>query len=206
MSSIPQNHFNENDLSDCVQRFFSKYNVGKLLARCNGMKEKGISPVSLLRYKLSNIFVGRSMYMQQRTGSFKEDFSKNTFYRFLNSAKTNWLRFTSLLASDIVNHDIRDLTDHESERKNVFIIDDSLFNRTSCKKTELRSKVFNHTDMHFKKGFRMLTLSRSDGNEYSCAVTPQIRQTENRLSGNAGTAYASLLANEEVSQMGIDYS
>ena len=206
MSSIPQNHFNENDLSDCVQRFFSKYHVGKLLARCNGMKEKGISPVSLLRYKLSNIFVGRSMYIQQRTGSFKEDFSKNTFYRFLNSAKTNWLRFTSLLASDIVNHDIRDLTDHESERKNVFIIDDSLFNRTSCKKTELRSKVFNHTDMHFKMGFRMLTLSRSDGNEYSCAVTPQIRQTENRLSGNAGTAYASLLANEEVSQMGIDYS
>ena len=64
MSSIPQNHFNENDLSDCVQRFFSKYNVGKLLARCNGMKEKGISPVSLLRYKLSNIFVGRSMYMR----------------------------------------------------------------------------------------------------------------------------------------------
>ena len=110
MSSIPQNHFNENDLSDCVQRFFSKYNVGNLLARCNGMKEKGISPVSLLRYKLSNIFVGRSMYMQQRTGSFKEDFSKNTFYRFLNSAKTNWLRFTSLLAADIVNHDIRQIT------------------------------------------------------------------------------------------------
>ena len=162
MSSIPQNHFNENDLSDCVQRFFSKHHVGKLLARCNGMKEKGISPVSLLRYKLSNIFVGRSMYMQQRTGSFKESFSKNTFYRFLNSAKTNWLRFTSLLAADIVNNDIRDLTNQE--RKNVFIIDDSLFNRTSCKKTELGSKVFDHTDMHFKKGFRMLTLSWSDGN------------------------------------------
>ena len=30
--------------------------------------------------------------------------------------------------------------------------------------------------------------------EYSRAVTPQIRQTGNRLSGNAGTAYASLLA------------
>ena len=100
--------------------------------------------------------------MQQRTDSFKEDFSKNTFYRFLNSAKTNWLRFTSLLAADIVNNDIRDLTDQE--RKNVFIIDDSLFNRTSCKKTELGSKVFDHTDMHFKKGFRMLTLSWSDGN------------------------------------------
>lgn len=30
--------------------------------------------------------------------------------------------------------------------------------------------------------------------EYSCAATPQIRQTGNRLSGLAETAYASLLA------------
>ena len=165
MSSIPQNHSDEKDLVDCVHRFFSKHHVGKLLAKCNGMKEKGVSPVSLLRYKLSNIFVGRSMYMQRRTGSFKEEFSKNTFYRFLNSlnsAKTNWLRFTSLLAADFVNNDIKGLTN--DSRKNVFIIDDSLFNRTSCKKTELGSKVFDHTDMHFKKGFRMLTLSWSDGN------------------------------------------
>ena len=162
MSSITQNHFDENNLIDCVRRFFSRHHVGRLIARCNGMKEKGDSPVSLLRYKLINIFVGRSMYMQQRTGSFKEDFSKNTFYRFLNSVKTNWLRFTSLLAADIVNNDLKNLTD--DKRKNVFIIDDSLFNRTSCKKTELGSKVFDHTDMPFKKGFRMLTLSWSDGN------------------------------------------
>jgi hypothetical protein len=78
--------------------------------------------ISLLKYKLSNIFVGRSMYMQQRTGSFQEDFSKNTFYRFLNSTKTNWLRFTSLLAADIVNNDLKDLTNEE--RTNVFIVDD----------------------------------------------------------------------------------
>ena len=32
-----------------------------------------------------------------------------------------------------------------------------------------------------------------DALEYSCAVTPQVRQTGNRLSGLAGTAYASLL-------------
>ena len=121
MSSIPQNHSDEKALIDCVQRFFSKHHVGKLLARCNGMKEKGVSPVSLFRYKLSNIFVGRSMYMQQRTGSFKEDFSKNTFYRFLNSAKTNWLRFTSLLAADIVNNDIRDLTNQERKMSSLLM-------------------------------------------------------------------------------------
>ena len=162
MSIISQNNSNENALLDCVQKFFAKYHVGKLLKQCNGTKEKGVSAVSLLKYKLGNIFNGRSMYMQQRTGSFKEEFSKNTFYRFLNSTKTNWLRFTSLLAAQIINNDIRKLT--ADSRKNVFIIDDSLFNRTSCKKTELGSKVFDHTGMNFKKGFRMLTLSWSDGN------------------------------------------
>ena len=32
------------------------------------------------------------------------------------------------------------------------------------------------------------------GSEYSCAVTPQVRQAGNRLSGLTETAYASLLA------------
>ena len=50
MSSITQNHFDENNLIDCVRRFFSRHHVGRLIARCNGMKEKGVSPVSLLRY------------------------------------------------------------------------------------------------------------------------------------------------------------
>ena len=134
MSIVSQNNSKENALLDCVQKFYVKYRVGKLLKQCTGTKEKGVSAVSLLKYKLGNIFTGRSMYMQQRTGSFKEDFSKNTFYRFLNSTKTNWLRFTSLLAAEIINNDIRDLT--ADSRKNVFIIDDSLFSRTSCKKTE----------------------------------------------------------------------
>ena len=39
-----------------------------------------------------------------------------------------------------------------------------------------------------------ITTAECAVDEYSCAVTPQIRQTGNRLSGNAGTAYASLLA------------
>ena len=116
MSSISQNNSNEVALLDCVQKFFIKHHVGRLLKQCNGTKEKGVSAVSLLKYKMGNIFTGRSMYMQQKTGSFKEAFSKNTFYR------------------------------------------------TSCKKTELGSKVFDHTGMNYKKGFRMLTVSWSDGN------------------------------------------
>ena len=172
MSIISQNNTNEVAILDCVQKFFSSHKVGSLLKKCNGTKEKGVPAISLLRYKLSNVFVGKSMYMQKRTGSFKEDFSKNTFYRFLNSVKTNWLRFTSSLASEIINHEIKDLTD--KNRVNVFIVDDTLFSRTSCKKTELGSRVFDHVAMKFRKGFRLLTLGWSDGNTFipvnSCLV------------------------------------
>ena len=162
MTIISQDATEKEVLFGRIQRFFTKHKIGSILKKCNGTKEKGVPAISILKYKLCNIFVGRSMYMQQRTGSFKENFSKNTFYRFLNSVKTNWLRFTSLLASDIINNDIVPLTDER--RANVFIVDDSLFSRTSCKKTELGSRVFDHVDMKYKKGYRMLTLSWSDGN------------------------------------------
>jgi len=161
MTIISQNHSNEEELFDCIQRFFSKYRIGTLLKKCNGTKEKGVPAISILKYKLGNVFLGRSMYMQQRTGSFKENFSKNTFYRFLNSTKTNWLRFTTLLPADIINNNLNPLTDEK--RATAFIIDDSLYSRSSCKKTELGSRVFDHVEMCYKKGFRMLTLGWSDG-------------------------------------------
>ena len=44
------------------------------------------------------MFSDRSMYMQIATGRFAEGYSKNTVYRFLNSIKTNWERFTILLS------------------------------------------------------------------------------------------------------------
>jgi len=145
---------------------FLTWDFGPRNRKCNSTKEKGVPAISLLRYKFSNIFVGKSMYMQQQTGTFTENFSKNAFYRFMNSVKTNWLRLTSLVAANIVNNDISKLT--SPDRKNVFIIDDSLFNRTGCKKTELSSRVFDHVSMSYQKGYRMLTLCWSDGNSLLC--------------------------------------
>jgi len=103
------------------------------------------------------------MYMQQKTGSFRETFSKNTYYRFLNSTKTNWLRFTTLLSKKVAAS-IEPLTDET--RVNAFVVDDSLFERTSCKKTELGSRVFDHTSMKYRKGYRLMTLGWTDGNTF----------------------------------------
>ena len=62
--------------------------------------------------------------------------------------------FTTQLAADIINNDLKNLTSEEG--KDVFFIDNRLFNRSSCKKTELGSRVFDHVYMTYKKGYRML--------------------------------------------------
>ena len=160
MSIVPQNQ-DEKELLNSILHFFALFKIGELLRMCNACKQKGISVLDIFKYKLCNIFADRSMYMQMRTNSFRENFSKNTYYRFLNSAKTNWLRFTTLLAKNVADR-IEPLT--SEDRVNAFIVDDSLFSRTSCKRTELGAKVFDHCDMRYKKGYRLMTLCWTDGN------------------------------------------
>ena len=161
-SIIPQDQDGKN-IFNAISAFFRVFMIGKLLHKCNAQKEKGVPVLDIFKYKLCNIFSGRSMYMQQRTGSYRESFSKNTFYRFLNNAKTNWMRFTSLLSKKVADA-IEPLTNED--RVNAFVVDDSLFERTSCKKTELGSRVFDHTTMRYRKGFRLMTLGWTDGNTF----------------------------------------
>ena len=73
------------------------------------------------------------------------------------------MRFTSLLSKKVVDA-IEPLTNED--RVNAFVVDDSLFERTSCKKTELGSRVFDHTTMRYRKGFRLMTLGWTDGNTF----------------------------------------
>ena len=131
LNSIISQNQDGQKLFNAISSFFSTYGIGNLLRKCNAQKEKGVPVIDIFKYKLCNVFSDRSMYMQQKTGSFKESFSKNTFYRFLNSTKTNWLRFTTLLSKKVADT-VEPLTNEN--RVNAFVVDDSLFERTSCKK------------------------------------------------------------------------
>ena len=159
---LPQDHDGQ-ELFNAISSFFSRFKVGNLLRKCNAQKEKGVPVLQIFKYKLCNVFADRSMYMQQKTGSYREVFSKNTFYRFLNSRRTNWLRFTTLLSRE-VSKTIEPLTGED--RINAFVVDDSLFERTSCKKTELGSRMFDHASMRYTKGYRLMTLGWTDGNTF----------------------------------------
>ncbi len=160
MSIIPQNQQGE-ELFNTISSFFKTFKIGALLRKCNACKQKGVPVLDIFKYKLCNVFSDRSMYMQMKTNSYHESFSKNMFYRFLDYAKTNWLCFITLLSKKVIES-LEPLT--SDNRINAFIIDDSLFERTSCKKIELGAKVFDHCTGRYKKGFRLLSLLWIDGN------------------------------------------
>ena len=141
-----------------------RFHLGKLLFKCNAGKEKGIPVMDVFRFLFCMMFSDRSFYMQMKTGTFGAGFSKNTIYRFLNNARTNWQRFTTLLSASIINGFMKPLTDEK--HKDVFIVDDSLFDRSRSKKTELPARVFDHCSIKYRAGFRMLTLGWSDGNSF----------------------------------------
>lgn len=164
MNILTHTDANEQQISTAIDSFLKTFLVSRLLRRCNAFKERGTSALQIFRYLMNNVFNSRSMYMQIRTGSYREDFCKNTYYRFLGRAKTNWLRFTTMLSAEVVNSFMRDLTN--DDRKDVFIIDDTLYQRTGYKHTDMVAKVFDHVDMKFRKGFRLLTLGWSDGNSF----------------------------------------
>ena len=82
---------------------------------------------------------------------------------------------------------------------------DSLFQLAFRDNPEAALSLYNaingshHTDATKLKfellgGGNFMSMENDNGFEYSRAVTPQIRQAGNRLSGLAETAYASLLA------------
>lgn len=117
-SILPQDQDGQ-ELFNAISSFFCTFDVGNLLRKCNAQKEKGIPILDIFKYKLCNVFSDRSMYMQQKTGSFRESFSKNTFFRFLNSPKTNWMRFSTLLSKKVADN-IGPLTDDNGGRSKFF--------------------------------------------------------------------------------------
>ena len=111
------------------------------------------------------------------TGRNTPGFAKDTVYRFMKMLQINWIRFTTLLASRIIRDAIVPLD--SGERKNVLIIDDSMFERNRSKKVELLAKAYDHANHRYRFGFRMLTLGWSDGSTF-LPVNSVLLSSENK--------------------------
>ena len=155
-----------------VKSFFQLFNIGRILKIVGAYKARGIPAVDVFQslFELAFSHITLFMNIKMNENNLAE---KDTFYRFINSCHVNWMRFTSLLASSIINEKLVNLTDEK--RVNVFIVDDTPYERNRSKSVELLSRVYDHSKGIFIRGFRLLTLGWSDGNTFvpinSCLLT-----------------------------------
>ena len=175
--SITQATQNDKQISKSIKRFFTRFHVYSALKASNAYKKKGVPVMEIFQYLFLLIFSNRSMYMNLITGRNTPDFAKDTVYRFMKMIQINWIRFTTILSARIIRDAIFPLD--SEERVNVFIIDDSMFERNRSKKAELLAKVYDHAKHKYLFGFRMLTLGWSDGSTF-LPVNSILLSTENR--------------------------
>ena len=160
MNSIAFDVENEKRFSSRIQKFFRRYQISGILKKCNAYKEQGFSVVTLIQYLFCLVFRNRSMFLDMQSEKAPE-FRKDTVYRLKNSTHIDWKRFTTLLSASIITDTIEPLT--SENRRNAFVVDDSIYERKGAKKAELLAKVYDHASHRFTRGFRMLTLGWSDG-------------------------------------------
>ena len=175
--SITQATQDDKQISKSIKRFFTRFHISSALKVFHAYKKKGIPVTEIFQYLFLLIFSNRSMYMNLITGRNTPGFAKDTVYRFMKMIQINWIRFTTILSSRIIKEAIIPLD--SKDRTNVFIIDDSMFERNRSKKVELLAKIYDHAKHKYRFGFRMLTLGWSDGSTF-LPVNSILLSTENK--------------------------
>jgi DDE superfamily endonuclease len=144
-----------------IHQFFLNQKIGNLLKRSNINKEKGIAPVAVFRMLFTTVFTGKNLFCTLESSDGTCCMAKDTAYRFLNSVHANWRRLLLLLSSRMISQQIEPLTGVATMK--VLIVDDTLYRRNRSKHVELLSRIFDHIDKRYYRGFRMLVLGWSDG-------------------------------------------
>ena len=143
-----------------LQAFCKTVSLKEALARYCKNKQQGATVFDIFCTLFTLVFRLRNFWRWSTSGKDSPSFGLDTVYRFLNSPFHNWRGFLSRLATKAIAFLIP-LTS-TSERK-VFVVDDSVYDKSRSKKLELLSKVYDHVEQKFVRGFRMLTLAFTDG-------------------------------------------
>lgn len=164
MLSISEKMYAEQSSIKSVENFYDQFQLGSALKHANIYKGKGIPAVAIIKYLISLIYTGKSMFQDMRSQRpLANGLGKDPIYRLLNLTTVNWQSFLLRVACKVVGS-LNKLTG--DDRLSAFVIDDTFYQMPYAKKTELVSLVHDHAEKgknKFKWGFRMLTLIWTDG-------------------------------------------
>jgi hypothetical protein len=153
-NSLSEQHFNR------LSIIFSSLKLSQLLRKAGIRKTYGISSFAVFQIIFQLVFQGRNLFRLLEGNHAASLPGKDVIYRFLNESSYNWRRFYQLLSLKIVTR-FEKLT--SAKRIRVFIVDDSVMNRSRSKKVELLARIFDHVSGRMVRGYNLLTLGWSDG-------------------------------------------
>ena len=80
--------------------------------------------------------------------------AKDVYYRFMDNTAANWIQFIRVLSVKLIDR-IRPTFESLS---GVLVLDDTIFKRDRSKHVELLSRVRDHNDGRYYKGFEVKRL------------------------------------------------
>ena len=103
MQSIAEKAIAEQSSIKSVSNFFNRYGLGSALKNAGAYKQKGIAVAVIVKYLISLIYTGKSMFEDMRSATpFSQGFGKDTVYRLLNMAYINWQAVLLVVAVRVV--------------------------------------------------------------------------------------------------------
>ncbi len=149
-------------LQNRISSFMKDFKVGTLLHGNGIRKLRGVSPLTLFTVIFSLPFEGVN-FSQGIVRNPNLGFKKDAAYDFLKNPKHNWRKFMLTLVAVVVR--FFDTLTNEGREK-VLIFDDSTYDRSRSKVVELLAWIYDHNSGRNLKGFKLLTLGWSDGNNF----------------------------------------
>ena len=150
------------DFSKNKNKFLSTYEelkIDNLLRKSNITKRSGYNVSKIFSLLLSLVFYNENLYSYINSENTDSPVSKNTYYRFLGNMTYRWWYFLSRLAISVISF-FQSLTGNN--RVSCLVLDDTVFSRNRSKKVEFLSKIFDHANHKYLRGFSMVTLGWTD--------------------------------------------
>ena len=153
MAIISQKTYEEKCQNESLIKFAKKYNLARILKQSNIRKAKGVGALTVFIHLMSVRFSGKSL--NRLLWENKMCGKKDVYYRFMNSVSANWYKFIRLLSALVIADCIRT---YSPEDIPVYILDDTIHKRNRSNEVELLTRVRDHNDGRYYRGFRCLTL------------------------------------------------
>jgi hypothetical protein len=151
MAIVSQDLYDEQCRSKSILRFAKEFNLARLLSQANIRKAKGFGVLTVFVQLLTVAFSGKPLGQTLKDGAVAG--AKDVYYRFMNSTSANWLKFIRLLSAQIMARIMAFF-----DGFGVLILDDTIHKRDRSKNVELLTRVRDHNDGKYYRGFRCLTL------------------------------------------------